>query len=387
MGNWLVVFGRNELASVFDWRLLNDSGKVSARGVSQFHDLSSIKHDKFVLVLPGQQISSFRTKLAAKNSNQLRSIAPYAIEDEVGSDVEDLHVSVGYSDVNSQSYSLNVISHQDMINWQSALQEQGISPEKVIPDFYCLPFSENSVSCAHLNGTKAFRYRHWGASFDQDSDDALIQQILEYAIQVYGEEDKPNPIQYDDLTQDDQFHLDLMAQKAITESYSLLQGRYENRKRSNANGLNNWLLPIGSAVAALIVSIVFNIVQGNAFEKEAKTLRAAINQEIQRVFPDVRRIVNPRAQLKSLTASNGKGSEFLQLSGLISASVNEVEGISVEALRFDARRGEMQASIIYENYEELSRFKQIIENLGGKMREGGSRQVGNRRSGEITVTL
>ncbi len=387
MGNWLVIFANDEPASGVDWRIVSDAGKVSARGNSQIHDLASIKHDRLALILPGQQISSFRTKLAAKNLNQLRSIAPYAIEDEVGADVETLHVSVGYPHSETQSYSLNVISHEELVQWKSVASDLGLTVDKVIPDYYCLPREENDISFVQLEHSKVFRYRDWGASFDTDQDDQIIDRVMQSAVEQYDKDEGATTRQYVDITRSDLPHLDVMAQLAISENYTLLQGKYENRASVGNVGLKEWRLPLGIAAAAMIGSIGFNVFQGMAFKKEAEELKEGIGQEIRRVFPEVKRIVNPRAQLKTLTASSGKGSIFLQLSGLISTGVNEVDGISVEVLRFDSRRGEMQVSIVYENYEQLSQFKQKIESLGGNLREGGSRQVGNRRTGEITVTL
>lgn len=387
MGNWLVVFANSAPQDVFDWRVISDAGKVSARGQSHLSDLNSIKHDKFALVLPGQNVLALRVALKAKNANQLRAIAPFAVEDEVGLDVESQHVSLGLADLNGSFHTACITEKNYLETWLDDLKQVEIAPDKIIPDYLCLPASNHHVSCLNLPDRSIFRFKGWGASFDTSFSSTILQDVIGSAIEKWDLSESETELIYNDWSRDIEDVFDGMAQNAIEEKYSLLQGQFSTKSANSVSGLKVWKTPVGLIAASMLAVTGYNIAEAMAFKSEAGSLKASITNEMKRSFPELKRVVNPRAQLKTLTNGNGQASDFLQLSGLLSAGVREVDGISLDSLRYDARRSEMQASIVYENYEQLTKFKSAIESLGGVMREGGSRQIGNRRAGEITVTL
>ncbi|ACT59150.1 type II secretion system protein GspL [Hirschia baltica] len=387
MGNCLVAFAKKDPGQSCDWRVVSETGTIHARGESAFEDLSSVKHDKFILVLKGQEIASFRTPLSAKSNAQLRSIAPFAIEDDVSAEIEDQHVSIAYGDTGTKRYTLSVITNEKMVYWSDTVKRAGLVATKIVPDYFCLPIEDARISCANLVDRSVFRYGHWGACFDTGFDSKLLDKIIASGVSQNDNIAELDQLSYRDFSEGGVDPLDVLAVQAVKEKFSLQQGQFEARNLGGKLDLKEWRLPVGLAAAAILAMAAFNFVEGIAFNREAKALQATIEADVKRVFPDVKRIVNPKAQLKTLTSGNGEASAFLQLSGLISTGINDVDGISLDALRYDARRREIQASIVYEDYEQLTQFREIIENLGGTFREGGSRQIGNRRAGEITVTL
>ncbi|MFC7290359.1 type II secretion system protein GspL [Hirschia litorea] len=387
MANWLVAIAIESPADGCDWRLLSDKGDILTRGFASLQDLADIKHDRFVLVLPGQNVSAFRAVLNAKNDAQLRAIAPFVIEDDIAADIDGQHVSIGYHAYETRHYTLAVVSHDYMTIWQNALQEVGLVPFKILPDYFCLPKNSEHVTCLLLNNRSLYRYQDWGASFDPDVDGGLIEKIVQSAAEKWDYAGQSNTIELSEIAHDTSDSLDILAAQVVNEKFTLMQGRYVVKSSSSSNTFKQWKMPLVLAMVSVLIATGYNIAEGLTFKSETRVLSTSVTNEVRRVFPGVKRIVNARAQLKTLTAGTGQASDFLQLSGLLSVGVQEVEGISLDSLRYDARRKEIQASIMYANYEELTQFKETIEALGGSVREGGSRQVGNSRAGEITVTL
>ncbi|MEO0754508.1 MAG: type II secretion system protein GspL, partial [Pseudomonadota bacterium] len=78
---------------------------------------------------------------------------------------------------------------------------------------------------------------------------------------------------------------------------------------------------------------------------------------------------------------------FLVLSGHMAAGLDAVDAVSIDSLRFDASTNEINASVVFDSYDALSRFRTAVESAGGRVVEGGSRQVGDRRAGDVKVSL
>ena len=120
--------------------------------------------------------------------------------------------------------------------------------------------------------------------------------------------------------------------------------------------------------------------------QSASDVRAETAEIFQTAFPEVSRVVNPRAQLRALSASGNAGEpEFLILSGYLAAAMQSAEGVTIDSMRFDSGRQELNVSVLFSSYSALAELRNAIEAAGGAVEEGGSRQVGSQRSGELTV--
>ncbi len=387
MANWLVAFAIDKFEDGCHWRVVTDNGEVLSSGASHFSELVDATYDKLALILPGQDIVAVRAILTAKNDAQLRATAPFVIEDDIGAEIDSQHVSIGYHAPATRHYTAAVISHDAMKQWQTSLKDAGLFIDKILPEYLCLPKNEECITEANVEDRKLYRFKDWGCGFDIETDFELTQSAVRASINKWELDEKPDLLEFCQVQQESKDILNILALRAVKEPFSLLQGEYAVKATQASSGGKGWKTPLLLAAASLAFASVYNYAEGLTLKSETQVLSTSIAKDIKRVFPEVKRIVNARAQLKELTAGTGQASDFLQLSGLLSAGVQEVKGIVLDSLRYDARRNEIQASITYATYEELTLFKTTIEALGGSVREGGSRQVGNMRSGEITVTL
>ena len=71
---------------------------------------------------------------------------------------------------------------------------------------------------------------------------------------------------------------------------------------------------------------------------------------------------------------------------MLAGAVEDNEGVDVQAMRYDRGQSELQVSIAFKSYGDLTQLKDRIIASGGAVQEGGSRQSGDLRLGEITVT-
>ena len=382
MSSSLVIFAGPEPAAPVEWRLVRASGAIDGAGMAQLDDLTGSGADRCVLILPGELVTAHDTHLVARSERQLLAAAPFAVEDQVASDLDAVHVAISpvRRDASESGRVAYVVDGACLDDWIGALERTGPRPSAVVPDYLTLPVQPGRILLAELAESALLRDVDWGAGVDR----ALGPQVLNSLIEMrVGDGEKQ--VIAEDLTADE--WRDRMAANAADLKGGLLQGRYAVRRES-ASGENagRWM-PAGLLAAAAALSLVaLNLVEGIRLQGAARSIEAETTNVFRAAFPEVERVVNPRAQLRALTRdSNGGSPDFLVLSAFIAEAGDAVPALEVSSLRYDGQNREMNVSVLFRSYDDLARFRNVIEAAGGVVEEGGSRQQGNRRAGDIVV--
>ncbi len=393
MADVLVVFAGETPEEVVEWRSVGRGGAITSRGVSALDELSGIRQSELIVILPGTQIGCFRTVLGAKNERQARSVAGYAIEDDIAGDISTEHIAIGFAAVSQRTYTICTINAEKLEQWINTLSQFGLSASKILPDYFVLPELPGSVAVAPLRYRTVLRAGAFGAAIDVDLGASFIDAAIESAGQKWlatSTENSDPAFGVQNIADDSETALDVMAAQAVAGGgLNLRQGRFIDKRRtkSQASILEEWKWPAAVGVMAVLVASAVNVTEGVMLNQSADQIETQTEQEMRAAFPELKRIVNPTAQLRTaLQSKSVSGSEFLQLTSMVSLAVDEVDGFTVESVRFDDARSQLQVSILYTDYDQLNRFKQIIEGVGGKLEDRGSRQQGDRRAGNIMVS-
>lgn len=394
MSSSRILFAGETLSTPVVWRIVSESGKVVSSGSGDLAAFSESKGSNTILVLPGALVSCVTVPLAARSEKQARNIAKFAVEDEIATNLDELHVALLASKSEGETGRRTVFAVESRIieEWLYALAELGVKPDRVVPDYMCLPCAPGELAVAGSLDRVLLSTGDWGCSIGADLGADVVRSVLEaknenrslnsfgaepshWAERLFGDNAEGEP-------------LDAMAAGAANAPINLLQGKYATRSEGIGLDLNTWLAPVGIAAAALLTLSVVNFIQAGSLAAEERGLRAETVDTFKQAFPAVDRVVNPRAQLRAMSSQGRTGDpEFLLLSSFLAAGLQSVETVTIDSVRFDTSRGSLDASIIFSNYDDLTAFKTAIEEAGGIVVEGGSRQVGSRRSGELKVSL
>lgn len=389
MAKLLVVFAGDSPADPVAWRIVEDKGDILSRGVCLIPDLPLEAGRSMTLVLPGDRVVVVLASVAARSEKQLRAAAPFAVEDDVGADLDDVHIAIGALDAATGLRPLHIVERDYLRGFIAAVEQGGFSTLDVMADHALIGgdgegFEQLELSERHLvsNGV-------WSAAIDRDLDPGVQRSLVVDVSSRWtssGEEEAHEPVLTPLHVEDP---LDYLAARARGRTCSLLQGQFERSRSTGGADLNwmQWRLPIGLAAASAVAIISLAAAEGVASRQETRQLRAETERLFRQAFPDVSRVVDPRRQLRTQLGGKTGVSEFLELSSMLALAVEANEGVDIQALRYDDQQSQLQASVAFSSYDDMAELKQVIESYGASVVEGGSRQSDGGRLGEITVNL
>ena len=389
MAKRLVVFAGSDPTDFVQWRITDDRTQQHDSGACDLEDLPTTGFSSCYLVLPGDRINTHLTTLSAKNERQIRAAAPFAIEDDVASDLEDVHLALGPLVSETGIRIVQAIDRQYMSAWLDAAKATGLALNSIVADHTLLSSSDEACRRLQVGERTLISYGLWSASIDNALKDQITLPAITEATSIMSLSPEPEAdvpkiteIQVDDP-------LSYLSEKTFGSTISLMQGEFEGRHESGNSPLDfgQWRMPAVLLASVALLLSGLTTYEGVRYRQETQNARVETESIFKAAFPDVTRVVNPRAQLRAQLGSSGSpGSDFLALNSILTSAIEANTGVDVHSIRYDVQQSQLQASISFSAYSDLAQLKEGIDGLGGQVEEGGSRQSGGRRLGEITVT-
>jgi len=328
-----------------------------------------------VVLVPATDVLLTRAAVPTTNRQRARKAMPFALEDLLASDVDDLHFALGARDAEGQ-WPVAVVARTCMDEWLRQLREAGILPDRLVPEALALPLEAGGGGLLLEVDRVLLRDQPWSAQvLTPDTLPAVLDLLVSrneagIDLQVWhcgGE----LPVWLERVSAKvepcAEGALKVLANGLVrAEGIDLLQGPY-SRKEQYSRLWRPWR----SAVALLLIGVVVSGVQlglrHRALQAESAALATQIEAVYKQAFPSGR-IVNPRAQmeqqLKALRQQQGgAGDDFLgmvaQLGGVFAAT----PGVELTSANF--RDGFLDVELTAGDVQVLDRLKQQITAKGG----------------------
>ena len=130
-----------------EWLTIDSStlrhGKVQSGTLAQA--AGAIGTRRATVLVPGADILLAEPVLPLKSSAKLAQVVPFALEEQLAADVEDLHFAVGKRD-SRPGTPVAVVSHEKMSGWIAALTAAGIHVDALVAETAGLPITPNGVT-------------------------------------------------------------------------------------------------------------------------------------------------------------------------------------------------------------------------------------------------
>ena len=101
---------------------------------------------RVALVVPAARVSQFSVALPAGNEARLQQLAPFALEDQVSGDIDDLHFAVGSRDAASGQVPVAVTDRVSMQQWLARAGELQLLPRAMFSENDLVPALPGHVS-------------------------------------------------------------------------------------------------------------------------------------------------------------------------------------------------------------------------------------------------
>jgi len=374
------AFGSDEPVS---WIKL---GNTQTTPVISYGELSEIASEaigaQLIALVPGTDVLLTRVSLPIKNKQRLLKALPYALEEELASDVEELHFAIGPSS-EDENLPVAALENELMDAWQELFKEAGLSVDVFLPDVFAVPFEENSWSLVFEGGHAIVRTGLMdGFSVDVEN----IGVVLPLVLKAHAE-DRPSELRVwqnnaqhtltpliSDIVDvvhqpEQQGILGIAASQglALDNSINLLQGKYSRREQFSKIW-RPWRVAASLAAVWFVMQLAVAITQSSQLEDQSATLKAETVKVYRDTFPNAKKVIKPRAQMEQkLKELQGQGGSrkvtFLSLLSDSGKAFKQTPGLNLRSIRF--KNGVLDVDLEVPNLQTLDQLKQSLSKQKG----------------------
>jgi general secretion pathway protein L len=316
-------------------------------------------------------VSLAEARVPGRNRQRVLRAIPYALEEQLATDVEELHFALGPV-TDGDRYPVAVVERSNMDAWAALLRENAIQAEQWIPETLALP-SDAGWSLMVDGETVLVRSGDY-AGFAADTDNLPVlfslfqakQQAPETA-RVFGSTRLDLELVEVECVDERVQPLEVLARGwAQGPGINLLQGAY-SRREEWGRLLRPWKASAALLLAGFILVGVSTGLNYFHLSQQRQQLKAEIEDVYRKAFPQAKRIVNPRAQmeqkLKQLRRQAGGGNtDFLAMFAETAGVVRTTEGINVRGASY--RSGRLDLDLQADNLQILDNLKQALVSSG-----------------------
>jgi len=365
--------------------------------------------NRVVLLIPGTDVLLTHTSIPTSNKQRLLKAIPYAFENQILDDVETQHFAIGTRD-QSGNIPVAIINKSTIEALVDLLQQNNIHANIITPDTLTLPWIPESWTILRENNLCLVRTSESGGfSMESENLSALVQAStgdnteqadgqLPENIKIINHGNKDDDIEdISDIDIENKWQAEHYENDPLTlmaEAFNpancinLLQGKYSPRSQL----IKNWRPWIPAAALFVIwISLqgVIDVTNYVTMGKESE----ALSHEIEKIFrdelPEIKRMVNPRAQMKQqlakLKKSKGSGEEnFLDLLSLTSPAFKNKDVKELKNINY--RSNQLDIELTINNLQNLDSLKQKLEDRGLKIEIRSATANKNNVTSRLRIT-
>lgn len=371
MSEFVVIRLNNDDMPV-DWLIADNHGtRLSPVSSNSLQEIAALTEDRAVIALvPSTDIVCTSVKIPAKGAAKIRTALPFALEESLAEDVENLHFAIGERD-GSGRIPVAIVSREKMQAWVERLRAAGIEAIRLVAENQGLAKIPGTMSMLIDGPTLMFN--------DGDNNEFVMQDVKPTDVLVIagelGESSTANEaasgshlVLFCSADSEQHFSNDVIALRheldsvdvnilpdgalpklAVTvasgHGINLLQGAY-GKKTEYAMLFRPWRVAASLLLMLGVIAIALQAISSYQLAQDRDALRQQFTAEYQQIRPDDQReIADPVALVESLRRSLGGSSApqvFLpslrELGSALAANASaDIEAISYRAGLIDLR--------------------------------------------------
>ena len=366
------------------WVTLQDGRAVT--GIKQ-SDLATaipdIGADNVVAYIPGIDILLIRARLPAGRKSQLRNALPFALEENLIDDVENLHCALG-PQLADGNYIAAVSRDENIRYWHQRLVSSGLHLQALLPDTLLLPRTAGSWSIACEQNTAYVRTADAEGFVCQtqvlplllqkeldNRVDNLPHSIDIHACPVSGETDPSEAISDKvQIAHHPEFSsgnlIELLLQRSPGyPSLNLLQGEFAPSSRL-LQRIRPWYTSAALVGVLVLLGFTGSVIEYVSLKQQSAQLEQQILQTFRQAFPDVKTNVSAatvpsimKSRLAMLRGTGqGGGPDFSEMLAKVAPVVAKAKDVNAQHLRFQS--GQMEILLITPDLQTLEQLKNQI---------------------------
>lgn len=406
----------------YEWLQLENDSSVVVVGDSERLAEAALSASSCTLIYPSENVSFRQVEFDSGERKIIGQTVPYALEDDLIDDVENLHFSFGVPQENKVPVAIAVKT--DIDNLLLPFQHEKIDLKHVIPELFFLPRENNGWSMFVDADTWTVRSSQYqGFSINVKTANLALQLLLDESeslpekFTVFGAGKNTNDVasQLPELLRgivrwsDDDYWVMIengTAGKNVTtdvttdsdelatnsqlkaESFTpinFLQGNYAI-SLPWLKWWKSWQLTAVLLLVAVISSLVSGYIRVSVLEQRNLDLRKDIELAYRSVVPKGA-IMDAETQLRrKVNAARGQtGEGFVSLFNKIGIVLAQTKELSLQSLNYNARQSEVRVTVIADNFVDVERARSKLEKAGLSAQLTGSSSEGNKTRARLKI--
>jgi len=365
------------------------------------NDAASAAHYRRCVVLaPSENILLTTVNLKARNREQLVRAMPFALEEELAEDVEQLHFAPGPRQLDG-GHPVAVVARAHMDQWLAQLRAAGLTPQAVIPDVLAVPLAGDQRWSLLIERDRALLRTgaFSGLTLEPDNIETMLGCAMEESrtqpevIEVYrrgGEAGAALPsipaVSYESR----EASLPQLWAAGVDEKHAinLLQGPYRI-KSDVVRLLKPWRVAAGLLGIWIALQALGTTLDHRRLAEAERDVQAEIERVYRETFPGATRIVNPRVQMEQQLQALKQAGETDSLTAfmaLLNAGGRAILDLpDVRIVTLDYLDGALNVSLSARELQSLETIKQNIESQGLAANIESAETRGNTVNGRLVI--
>ena len=399
-----------------EWTVVDAAGACvlapAAGPLASAADLCSGR--RIVVLVPAVRVLRTRVEVPVKGASRIAQALPFALEDLMAEDVEELHFVAGMRFADEQ-VAVAVVRREWMDAWQAQLGAAGIAPQALYAD---------SDGVLDIAGTSTLILEQQHALLRDPAGDPVVSELesLDGLLELWLAQPRaagpegvvpPRNLQVYDATVDglpnktwedlqdrveslevrrlpDGALLRLAAAIVTNPGVNLLQGDYA-RRNSAGSYWPRWRLAAGLVAALATTVVAATGADAWRLKRESAALQAEINEAAAFTFPgvsgngDLRELVNTKLQSGDSAAASAAARAFLETLQTVAVAVTKAGNATVEGLNY--RGGVLELQIRAPSADSLDTIRRFVVEAGNLKAEiQSSNAAGDEIQGRIRIS-
>jgi general secretion pathway protein L len=381
--SWIIIDEQNEIEDII------------IRG-----DLATLVptiEERFIhVIIPGEEVLLTQVELPALSRERLLQALPFALEDKLIDDVENLHFSIGDS-VKQAITSVAIIKKEKIETYLKTFNSFGLKPHTLIPVMLALPWAKQQWSICCDDAISSVRLDALnGFTCDRSNLYLFLQS------QWLDTVDKPHTIQIDNFSKNpvDLNHLPI-TETLISEKHglekiakslgknpyiNLLQGNYRSQMKSvESKKIWKWAGVFASIwfSLSLMSEIISFFILHHANAQSEEVIHLIYHQQ----FPAATSLVAPRERMESAlkkASIAANKNNFLTFLGMWGAAVSKTQGVQMMALKY--QENNLNIAVTARSFDALDLFIHDLSKQGLKVKQQNAAILGSEVKSTILIS-
>ena len=379
-----------------EWAIINPADhSISDMQQSSLTSIAALTPQRQVVcTLPNTELYLDQVVIPySRNRRNWRQAVPYALEEELAEDLDELHFAYGKEQVlneadddakNSAKHitiPVAVVGKQRLQQWLDILNNAGINATALIPEALALPLQEQEWSILIDNATAIIRTQEFaGYACDSANLSTLLNaglientEVQPKQLRVWSAEQTDNN---PDLAAELQNEMPIvtadserLAVGAFARGYqkdhgiNLLQGVFKQQD-SISQALKYWRLPALCFAGLLALVIGNKVFEYSQLKTTTEQLEQALIDTYRDAFPTARNVIRPRLQmeqkLQELNSASNSSTVFLNWIAVAADEIEDIPNLQVLTVNFSNQRLDIELSVT--DLQTLDRLKNALTN-------------------------